>query len=553
MFPESSGASLGEVFDLPTFRIIGDSTVSQCDSLSIPVASTSTSARNAALSRNPRWWTWVHWLTGGAFNYVTMMDYADFLRKGSNSGMGGDDMEELLARIPAILATAPEDYFVFAVGTNDMNAGIALSVLQSRIIALINATINAGKKPIMTTVTPRNGVDNSGGNFDWGATITTAAQKRLTLASYNDWLVRYCRERGIICVAWHHVMQDSAGVAITGYTNDGLHPSPRGGYYQALEFIRQIGSLIPKSARGQLLVNDVYDATYNVNGNPLNGALTGTGGTTSNAGGTGTITGTVPDSWRVNKVTSTTTSCATAIVSRSDGNLGNMIEFTWTSAGTGSASEDWRFEYFAAASLNLTSYANAGDLLMMEFDCEVVAGHGGVLKAVQGRISGNNVSKTGTTVSFDAATQQIRDSANGFGSFVAGRMVNVSNVVDPQTPATNRGNFFVESASAGVLQLRSNAGLTNEAAGTNLVVTMPYITAVGGASSTENMPDANTGIFTVTTPISPQIATQSLNGVRIGFTINGTIADTAIVRLGRIKLIKLPFRPALSNYTATDV
>lgn len=548
MFPESSNTSLIESYTLPTFRIIGDSIVSQCDTASVPSASATSSNRNAAITRYPRWWTWVLWLTGNALNYHTTLSIADWRRKGSNSGIGGDDLLEIAARLPALLASMPERHLVFHCATNSLNAGVSLSDLITQSVNLLTITRAAGKVPIWTTALPRNAVD---GANDWGATVTTAAQKRLTLAAYNSYMARYCRENGIHCVDWYHVFADASGNARTGYTTDGLHPSPRGSYYLAKEFIRQVGHLIPSSVLGHLIVNDDFDATYNPYGNPLNGDFSGTGGATNNAGGVGTITGTVPDNWRVNKSTSTTTSVATAIVSRTDGLPGNVMEFTFTSVGTGASSENWRFEYWSGSTTSLSSYANAGDLLVMAVEVEIVSGHGGVLRGVTPRISGNNVSKTGTTISFDAATQQIRDSANGFGSFVSGRMVNVSSVADPQTPATNRGNFYVETASAGVLQLRSTSGIVDEVAGTNIVVTLPYLSSVGGGASSENLPDDNTGVFIIMTPVSPQIVTGNIVP-RIDIFINGTITDTAVVRISRPKLMKLPFTPSLLSFDAHD-
>ena len=536
-----TGDNANPTLSAPSIRWIGDSICSQNDQSSPATSGGTTST----ISRYPYGISQVHWLTGNALNYVATASYANGFRYGSNSGIGGDDFDELQARLPAILATMPEKYlFFYSIGTNQINLGTSLADCITKATLLIQTTIASGKVPIMATVLSRNSTD---GSNDWSNTVTTAAQKRLILAGYNSWLLQYCKENNIICVDLHAVFTNASGNAITGYTVDSVHPSSRGSWYLAQEILRSLGPLLPNCRTGQRHVGNTYDATYNPYGNPLNGALTGTGGTTADAGGTGTVGGTIPDSWRLNKATSTTTSCVAAIVARTDGRPGNVLELTFTSLGTGSASENWRFEYYSGGSTSFGSYGVAGDLLQMEAEIEIVGGHGGIILWPNMRI-GNSlpVTRTATTISFDAATKQILDSGSGFGSFLAGRRI----VVSGATNAGNNSAFLVTSAAAGVLQLSDDAVLTTEAAGASVTVTIPAGIANTGAS-TSTAPDVDTPIIYQQSDILQLPYTSNIIA-RVDFNVNGTIAGTGVVRMALPEVRKLPLTPSLLTYLAHD-
>lgn len=536
---------------LPNIRWVGDSITSQADTISVG----STGSPNTAMTRYPRVVSWANWLSGSALNYVSTLSPQDFARKGSNSGIGGDSMVNVATRLPAILAACPEYYIALHIGTNDINNGSnglgSFATMQTNMLTLINMITAAGKKPILTTVLPRNNVDGGGG-FDWGATGgNTAAQKRQVLNQFNIWLSDYAKENGHICVTWHVVFEDTTtGVAKTGYTVEGLHPNENGAYWLGKEFVRQIGYLIPKQNVGHLNVLSVYDATNNPYGNGINGAFTGTGGTTADAGGAGTITGTVPDNLRLNKSTSTTTSAVSAVVTRGDGQPGNGVQLTFTSLGTGNASENWRLEHFVAASTNLTSFATAGDLLQFNAEVEVVGGHGGVLKSILTRITANNTIKTANTIAVDATLKQITDSGNGFvtAGFIAGNSV----ITSLFTNGGNNGTFVIQSVTAGVIQLTAAAtGLVTEAAGSNRTLTMPFISTVGGGASNSAWPDDDTGIIPMTAPICQISATANITP-RVDIFLNGTVAGTCVVRIFRPQIRKLSLTPALLTFPAPD-
>ena len=545
----ASGLPIG--IRTPSIRPVGDSITNNNDAAT---PGTSAGSLTTSITRRACYWSLFNWRRGNSLNHITYMNPLTHLRCGSNSGIGGNTIQDVIDRLPTLLGTMPETHMFIHIGTNSLNAGLDLATMISQYTTMIGLVIAAGKVPIVSTILPRNNVDGGGGS-DWSATVTTAAQKRLILGAFNSWLEWYSRENGIICVPWHTVFGNASGDAITGYTDDGLHPSGKGSWYLA-EFLDYcIGDLVPRRAVLPFNAYSLYDSTYNPQGNPVNGLFTGTGGTTTSAGGAGTITtsgstAVVPDNIRINKSTSTTTSCDVQIVSRNDGLPGNVLQLTFTSLGTGNASENWRIEHFASASTNLTSYAIEGDLLAAYVEAEVLTGHGGTFKNVGCRVTGSNAGLSGgasqTTISFDATTKQIRASNTPFANFRAGVRI----IVQGAANSANNSEFEVVSVTGNnVIQLASTATLVTEAAGNSITLTQPYMTAAASSNSSERWADEDTGILRLATPVSHQNITGNVL-VRSDIYIDGTIAGTAVVRLSCLGVVKLPITPSLISFVA---
>lgn len=522
----------------PSIRIIGDSIVSQ-NTIVNEVVGGSTSQNS---SHYPRFWVYLNWLTGNAFNYESTLNLNTNKRVGSNSGIGGDDMTEVLSRLPSILSTMPEEYLFFHVGTNDINGGATFSSLKTNMISLLDTTIAAGITPITSTVLPRNSTD---GSNDWGSTGgTTQAQKRLILQAYNQWLIEYCLENNIKCVSWHHVFTGSDGQAISGYTQDGLHPNGIGGYYLGIELQRQIGDLLPKARNGNISIYDDYDSTYNPNGNYLNGAFSGTGGSTSTGGGTGTITGTIPDDWLLECKDVTSTNAVAAIVARTDGKPGNVLELTFTTDGAGTSSDEFRLSSYIGGSTSISGWSSKDDLIQMEAEVEILSGHNGAFKSWQMRVADTgSTTYTASTISFDSASNEIRDSANGLGSMNTG-------YISVAGSGSNNNAYKVTSVSAGVLTIDSSTPVTDESAGSSITLRNPYNAVTIGASNT-GVPDENTPILYAKTPIFMPTRTGNILS-RFNFYINGTMTETIKIRIANPKLFKRSITPSLLGFEAHD-
>lgn len=567
----SSGAGVGSAagaayLSEPSIFLFGDSTDSQVDSMNYQVSGSTTTA----LTRSYRAFGWLLALSGRALNYYTCYDPSDNRRKGSNSGVGGASIPELRTRfnigdffsgfVP--VKNRPEKYMWIQVGTNDINSGgTALGsagFLPQFIInytGLIQDILAAGKIPIVTTILPRNAVD---GAFDWGTLGgTTAAQKRQVFNSANAWLMQYCSENNIACIPWHGAFSNNTGDAVTGFTAEGLHPNNRGSYYLAQEAYKDVAFLFGKSLKGSLNAYDVFDATYNPYGNILNGAMSGTGGAISVGAGTGTVTGTIANNFQLAKATSTSTSCVASIVTGPDGKL--RQKFVFTSDGTGAAIEEWRYNYWTGASTTYAGFATYDDNLIMEGEWEFEGGHGGMLRGTQLRIGMNSgvTLAARTTISFDAATNRILDSANGFTAFagLVNRVINIQGSTSNNRPyriiaiAADGSSMTVDPAYYDNAALPSG-NVTTEAAGASITTRLPAGAVVTNASS-DFFPDEDSGVYWDETPvlIVPNTANMS---PRAAIFINGTIAGTATVYLGKPLLRRMPSKPAVLNIVATE-
>jgi lysophospholipase L1-like esterase len=539
--------SPSNALETPSILVVGDSIASQNDSMTFQTTGTT----SVAITRFPKAIGWLDCLTSGALNYDSTVNPVTGYRMGSNAGFGGLTTAGLLAKLTigdaftgnAPLVSRPEKYFIIVIGTNDINSGtVTLASMISNVTEIARAIVAHNKYPIFTTILPRNAVD---GANDWSASGLTTAQKRLMVASYNRWLRDFCRDNGYKCISWDGVFSTTAGDAVTGYTADGVHPSQLGGWYQAHELLRQLSDIIPKSVGGSQNGYDVYDATYNPYGNWLNGSLTGTAGVTSDAGGTGTITGAIPSNFQIRKETSTTTSVVSSIVARPDGLPGNAWRLVFTSAGTGAATEEWRLNYWTGASTTLAGFMAADEVYGMECEFSVEAGHNGVLKSPQVRLGENSgVTVTGSTISFNAATNTINDSANGLAGFQANRLINVAGSV------SNNRTFLVTGVTAGSLTVSTSTPVTQESAGASVTLRLPSYSWVTSAS-TERFPNVATGTFLHRIPTA--IGVRSVNcSPRLAIFINGTISGTATIYVMRPCLYKEPFRPSVLNYTASD-
>ncbi len=111
-------------------------------------------------------------------------------------------------------------------------------------------------------------------------------------------------------------------------------------------------------------------------------------------------------------------------------------------------------ENIASGEAGSSSYMNHANILQLESDGFEIGIHA----------ESGNVSKTATTISFDSASKEIRDSGNGFvaAGFLAGQYALVTG------STKNNGSYFIESATAGVLKVIEL--LTDESAGSTVVI-----------------------------------------------------------------------------------
>lgn len=284
------GAKAG--FRANTIVLLGDS---------ISLSGTSNIASNVEYWKPEGWWHWCNEVLGQRFNQIY------------NAGISGENTTQILARVGLVIAKRPE-YCLVHCGINDVQQGVALSVIQDNLRLIYRRLTDAGIKVIaMTTISS----GSAGGQLD-------SAGKKLVLFQLQRWIAQYGRDaEGIYVVEWHRVLQDATtGLSLTGYTMDGTHPNTLGGSRLGQHLAREI-ALVAEPI--EMLPASNAD-TDNEAKNPM---MTGTGGTTS---GTITNTGAIAASL-IFEPDSGTITTSSAKVARTDQIGGEWQQVTIASGG----------------------------------------------------------------------------------------------------------------------------------------------------------------------------------------------------------------------------
>lgn len=245
---------------------------------------------------------------------------------GDNRGVSGDTTTGILARLDSdVLARNPDIVFVWA-GTNDIALGATYATITSNLASIYQKILDRGAIVAVLPIAPRNASGS-----DW----STSAQRRMHLA-VNHWIEQKARTtQGMIYIDPYPYVVDPAsanGDSRSGFSVDGVHCSPTGGYYMGEAAVKVFSGLIRPMSHVAVSQYDAYDATNFPNGNMLtNGLLTGTGGTI----GTG-ASGTAATSWQVMRNSGTNATATASKVSRSDGLPGDVQQVVFGVTGGGS-------------------------------------------------------------------------------------------------------------------------------------------------------------------------------------------------------------------------
>lgn len=217
------------------------------------------------------------------------------------AGVAGNTSAQVLARITDItgLAVMP-GYCVVMAGTNDMLNGVASATTIANLTAIHDALIAKGITVVACTMP-----------YVWSATSAYL----LAQAEVNDWIRDQATKPGIIVCDWagRFANDNGDGTPKTGYTTDGVHPTPVGAAILGRQLADAIRFRVAGSPLGLASTN--IEPTNAL----ANGLMIGTSGTlnTGAAGsfatswiagrtaGTGTITGSkvarvdgMPGSWQ---------------------------------------------------------------------------------------------------------------------------------------------------------------------------------------------------------------------------------------------------------------
>ncbi|MEA3042963.1 MAG: hypothetical protein QOH47_801 [Sphingomonadales bacterium] len=233
--------------------------------------------------------------------------------RGANFGVAGDTSTMVLARLEALKAFGADIWIIDCI-LNDVRNSIASATTMANITAIAAAGLALGVQVIIANASPV-AVDAEG-----AGTWSLVDAKRATLVAVNTLVAAYCTATRRVTLWDRWTAYNNAGVPITGYTDDGIHPSRLGAWKAGGPSLNTALDLVIDSNASALPTGDnLYS----------NGEVTGTGGTT----GAG-VTGTLPTGWTFANATGTGGAHATAVGSQSGGHQRFVI--TATASGTNS-------------------------------------------------------------------------------------------------------------------------------------------------------------------------------------------------------------------------
>ncbi len=275
------------------------------------------------------WIDWASFFGNGACEIFDVSDTTDYPgwsdRKfiGTNFGVSGQTCDEILARIPNIIANkALYEIIIVDMGTNDM-LSLTKEVIHAKRIEAVEQLVASGAKVVLLTILARDITSWPSGSAqrkkaNWINQKTHTYFKNATNVIVHDWNMD-----------WVDV-NNADGIPVAAYSDDGIHFATRGGYRVGRGlWDRTLSKLLPIGNSLVTSPDDKFDATDNpyglLNSNPF---FTGTSGTA----GTG-VTGTVPTGMTVERTSGSTCTAVASIVSKG-AHGGNAVRMTFTLGGT---------------------------------------------------------------------------------------------------------------------------------------------------------------------------------------------------------------------------
>jgi lysophospholipase L1-like esterase len=140
------------------------------------------------------------------------------------SGVCGELTSEMVARFHReVVATAP-DYAVILGGTNDLGWNVPPSAIRGNLVAMYEAALKGGIRPVAVTV-PSLRVEGDSAGFaeDW---VQDAVSRREVL---NRLIQEFCDPKGVPVVdLFGETAEPGTRFLVGRYSNDGLHLTTEG-------------------------------------------------------------------------------------------------------------------------------------------------------------------------------------------------------------------------------------------------------------------------------------------------------------------------------------
>jgi lysophospholipase L1-like esterase len=141
-----------------------------------------------------------------------------------NRGISGQTTGEMLGRMKTDVLDLKPAAVVILGGTNDLARNVPLTTIEDHFSMMADLATAHAIRPVFASVLPvsdvHKGVDP---RFEW-----TPARPPALINGLNQWLERFCMQRGFTYVNYFDALRNEGGMLTDDLSDDGLHPNGRG-------------------------------------------------------------------------------------------------------------------------------------------------------------------------------------------------------------------------------------------------------------------------------------------------------------------------------------
>jgi lysophospholipase L1-like esterase len=141
-----------------------------------------------------------------------------------NRGIAGQTSGQLLQRIKEDVIDLHPEAVLFLVGTNDLARGTPVAAIEDNYQMMADLAAVNKIKVLFASVTPVSDYHK-----DQDPSYERTPQRPATfIRALNEWLQKFCTQRGYNYVDYHAATVDPAGQFKEDLSDDGLHPNAKG-------------------------------------------------------------------------------------------------------------------------------------------------------------------------------------------------------------------------------------------------------------------------------------------------------------------------------------
>jgi lysophospholipase L1-like esterase len=141
-----------------------------------------------------------------------------------NRGIGGQITGEMLGRMKSDVLDLHPDAVLILGGTNDLARNVPLVAIEDHYAMLATLAHANNIKVIFASVLPVSDYHKDSNP----AYEMTRLRPPVYIKALNDWLERYCAQRGFTYLNYYQALVDPSGQMMEDAADDGLHPNSKG-------------------------------------------------------------------------------------------------------------------------------------------------------------------------------------------------------------------------------------------------------------------------------------------------------------------------------------